>query len=328
MSAVIGCRKLDDSVLYYRDVIGLSASPEFQWSGADFERHWHLPRGSSARVVRMRGVDDVGQILLLEFDAAERDDVRDLRTRTWFGLYNLNFYTPDIESATAQMAALGFPSWTEPVHHEISAAAGAPTEVLIEGPDGVLINLVQLPSARGSAAGDLSELVAPLRTRTGFTAVCTSAHRVKDLEAALAFHRSVLGLETLIDATLSKPETNRLLNLPIRARTHSMFLWSGHPLGKVVLSNPLNYSLPNLVSRAEAPNIGYLAMSFEVSELDAGIASATVYSRPSVIDIPGLGRRMACVVRCPGSGALIELVEAAEAQAARSKNSNSTSSGP
>lgn len=311
MSAVIGCRKLEDSVGYYRDVIGLYPSRESQWAGADFERHWHVPRGSSARAVRMRGVDDVGQILLLQFNAAEREAVRDLGTRTWYGLYNLNFYTPDIASATAEMAALGFPAWTEPVHHEISASAGAPTEVLIEGPDGVLINLVQLPTTPGSAAGDLVEIVAPLRTRTGFTAVCTSAHRVKDFDAALAFHRSVLGLETLIDATLNKPETNRLLNLPVGARTHSMFLWSGHPLGKVVLSNPLNYSLPDLVPLAEAPNIGYLAMSFELSELEAGIASAAVYSEPSVIDIPGLGRRTACVVRCPGSGALIELVEAA-----------------
>jgi hypothetical protein len=51
-------------------------------------------------------------------------------------------------------------------------------------------------------------------------------------------------------------------------------------------------------------------MSFEVNALEAGIASAAVYSKPSLIDIPGLGRRTACVVRCPGSGALIELVEA------------------
>jgi catechol 2,3-dioxygenase-like lactoylglutathione lyase family enzyme len=310
-TAVVSCRNIDDSVRFYRDVIGLEAGAELVWAGAVFERHWHLQRGSEARAARMRGLDSVGQILLLEFDSQQREQVREASTRTWYGLYNLNFYTPDIAAATKEMAMLGYPSWTEPVHHEISASAGAPTEVLIEGPDGVLINLVQLPAERGSAAGDLAELVAPLRTRNGFTAVCTSAHRVKDLEAALDFHQKALGLETLIDAFLSRPETNRLLNLPVHARTHSMFLWSGHPLGKVVLSNPVNYTLPDLVDRAVAPNIGYLAMSFEVDDLQKAITLATVYSEPEIIDIPGIGPRDACIVRCPGSGALLELVDSA-----------------
>ena len=307
-TAIVGCRSLEESLRFYRDVIGLTASPEVEWSGAAFERHWHLPRGSSARAVRLRGVDGVGQILLLEFNAAERGQVRDIRTRTWYGLYNLNFYTLDIAASTADLAALGYPSWTEPVHHEISASAGSPTEVLIEGPDGVLINLVQLPAERGSAAGDLAELVEPHRTHTGFTAVCTSAHRVKDLNAALEFHQRVLGLEKLIDAVLSKPETNRLLNLPEGARTHSIFVWSGHPLGKVVLSNPMNYSLPDLVARAAAPNIGYLAMSFELDDLDVATSVADVYSEPDMLDIPGMGSRMACIVHAPGSGALLQLV--------------------
>jgi catechol 2,3-dioxygenase-like lactoylglutathione lyase family enzyme len=308
-TAIIGCDRLERSVAFYRDVIGLAASPESEWAGPAFERHWNLPRGANARAVRLKGSDDVGQVLLLEFDSPQRRPVRQESTRTWFGLYNLNFYTTDIFASVRELAALGFESWTDPVHHEISASAGSPTEVFVEGPDGVLINLVQLPKEPGTSAGDLAALVDPLRTATGYTAVCTSAHRVKDLDAAMGFHRGVLGLDVLIDATLSRPETNRLLGLPAHANTHSVFLWSGHPFGKVVLSTPLNYDQRDLVPDAVAPNIGYLAMSFELPDLSAALEAAPIYSEPSEVQIPALGARLAAMVRIPGSGALAQLVE-------------------
>jgi hypothetical protein len=62
------------------------------------------------------------------------------------------------------------------------------------------------------------------------------------------------------------------------------------------------------------PNIGYLAQSFQVPDLDEAARScatlgAKVFSGPAEMDLPGRGNCKAMIVRNPGSGALQELFE-------------------
>ena len=47
-TAIIGVENLDQSIGFYRDLIGLSVSDPFDWRGKDFEDIWHLPSGSHA----------------------------------------------------------------------------------------------------------------------------------------------------------------------------------------------------------------------------------------------------------------------------------------
>ena len=85
-----------------------------------------------------------------------------------------------------------------------------------------------------------------------------------------------------------------------------------HEYGKIALAVPLNYEVPNLVPDAVPPNIGYLAQSFQVADLDETSAAsaavgAEVFSGPMEIDLPGRGKCRSMIVRNPGSGALQEL---------------------
>ncbi len=314
--SICGVENLEHALGYYRDLVGLGVVDREPWSGKQFEDHWHLPAGSSARTA-LRGFGDspVRRVLLLEFDASHRLRVRPHSERAFYGLFNLNFYCYDIPAAVVELKERGYNVWSEPLTYNVSAQAGQPTEVLYDGPDCVIINLVQPAGGGGTAVGEMKAYLDTHGvTSPGFTEVATSSHRVKEREAALAFHRGVLGQEVFIDATLGSETSNQLWGLPDEARTRATFMRGAHPFGKVVLSQPLNYRPPDFVSRAVAPNIGYLAMVFPVSDVSAALRAADlepdgIVNPPTELTIPGVGKRAAAVIRAPGSGARYELIE-------------------
>ena len=101
---------------------------------------------------------------------------------------------------------------------------------------------------------------------------------------------------------------------PSTAKTRSVIVQGDHEYGKIALATPMNYEVPNLVPDAVPPNIGYLAQSFQVGDLDetaraCAAVGAEVFSAPMEIDLPGRGKCASMLVRNPGSGALQELFQ-------------------
>lgn len=314
--AVLGVSSLDRARAFYGDVIGLDASDPVTLAGPAFETHWALPSGSSAEAVMFAaGNSRVGRVLAIDFQAENRKTIPQPGDRSYRGLWNLNFYVDDIRGAAKDLQAQGYTFWSEPVGYEVSAKAGQPVEVLFDGLDGLAINLVELTGDETTAVGKLRKMVdAEGKTKTGFTAVATTSHSITDHDKAMAFYQQVLGLEVFIDDILDNPETNHFLGRPKGARTRATFVSSPHPFGKIALSHPLNYEVPNKGDLAAAPNIGYLAQGFLVPDLAAALKTceeigADLYSEPIEITLPGVGRRVAALVRNPGSGALMELIE-------------------
>jgi catechol 2,3-dioxygenase-like lactoylglutathione lyase family enzyme len=315
--AIVSAARLEDSLPFYRDALGLEAGPEERWAGPSFERHWHLPPGSSARAILLGfpgGRERPrGRILLLEFDAGGRAQVRERRERAFVGLNNLNFYSFDIRQSVRQLRELGYEFWTDPVGYRVGEREGQATEALFEAPDGMIANLVEPAGGGDTLVGQVRGVLDERgSTPTGFTEVTTSAHTVRDMEEALRFFVGVLGFEIWHDTLYDMPEANRLLTLPDDARSRIVFVRGDDLFGKVALMQPLNYDVPELAARAVAPNIGYLAMSFECADLadaeracrDAGVVT---YSEREPLEIPGLGTREALLVRTPGSDALVQL---------------------
>ncbi len=315
--AVIGVADLDASLRFYRDIIGLKPHPAVTWSGPDFERHWRLPPGASAQAVfcELPGVD-VGRVLLLAFNAATRKPIRPLDAHMAFGLGNLNFYTDRIVEDSKRLAALGYRFWSDPIHYTLSGSTGAPTEVVFDGPDTVFINLVELTS--GDPTTRIGQMRAYVethgRTPTGFTPVVTTSHCVRSMSKAVAFYEQVLKMGVLIDVVMDRPEQNKFQGLPEKAKTGVKFMQGNHMFGKVALIYPINYPCMDLVPQAVAPNIGYIAQTFVVKDLSAAKTAsdslkAEVFSSPTELEVPGLGRVAAMIVRNPGSGALQQIVQ-------------------
>jgi len=315
--AVVGVKDMETSLAFYRDMIGLQEAGGGTWSGEAFESFWHLPDGSAAETVLLKDRDTpIGRILLVEFDAAEREEIRKNGTPRGYGLVNLNFYTPKIAEDAHMFADAGFELWSDPTFYDVSSATGSPTELIFEGPDTVAINLVELSTTdEETRIGQMAAYVRELGFNDkGFTAVVTSAHTCRDIDKAVAFYKDVLKMDVLIDEIFDRPVTNHFLRLPEEARTKVKFMQGAHMFGKIALSEPLNYDCDDFTPRAHAPNIGYIAQVFEVTDMAPAVAACEaldveVYSKPQAVDWPGLGPKPSMIVRNPGSGALQAIVE-------------------
>jgi catechol 2,3-dioxygenase-like lactoylglutathione lyase family enzyme len=317
-AVVIGARNLDASLKFYAGTLGLEVAESRTWQGPEFERYWHLPAGSKARCAFLEhGADPVGRIQLMEFDAPIRKLVRPPEIRRATGLFNLNIYASDMAKDYEKLRSQGFNFWSEPARNNFGPAVGETLEGAFDGPDGVVINLIQLLSDDPKTViGHIVKFIAEYgRTPTGFTSVVTTAHGVLDMDKALAFYYGPLHMTLFIESVLKGAVTNRALCLPEHCETRSVIVQGAHEYGKIALATPMNYEVPNLVPDAVPPNVGYLAQSFQVADLDEAASAcaavgAEVFSTPMDIDLPGRGRCASMIVRNPGSGALQELFQA------------------
>jgi catechol 2,3-dioxygenase-like lactoylglutathione lyase family enzyme len=316
-AVVIGVENLDISLAFYEKTLGLEISDARTWQGPDFERYWNVPAGTTARCVFLKhGADPVGRIQLMEFDAPNRKRVRSPEIRRATGLFNLNIYSSDLMRDYEQLKSQGYNFWSEPARNNFGPVVGVTLEVGFDAPDGVAINLIQLLTEDPKTV--IGQILAFIdeygRTPTGYTSVVTTAHSVDDMEKALAFYYGPLKMSLFMESVLEGAETNRYLCLPEDSRTQSILVQGSHEYGKIALATPLNYDVSSLVPDAIPPNIGYLAQSFQVSDIEEAVSAcaavdAEVFTAPMEIDLPGRGKCKSMLVRNPGSGALQELFQ-------------------
>lgn len=317
-AAVISVWSLEESLSFYRDQLGMEVLGEAaSGGGGDFADFWGVSGTASRSALLGASPDPVGRLLLVEFEAPGRKQIRDDDIHRAYGLFNLNFYSSDIERDSALFKERGFHFWSDPVRHDFAADVGQPIEVIFDGPDGVAINLVEL--ATQDPATRIGQMRAYVdghgRTAKGFTPVVTTSHVARNLDEAARFYINVLDCGVLIDEELSSPESNRFLRLAPESRTRVKFIQGNHMFGKIALSEPVNYDCASLVETAVAPNVGYLAQDFLVPDVGAAVvlaerAGASIVRFPMQVSVPGLGSVTSAMVRNPGSGALQTLTEA------------------
>jgi catechol 2,3-dioxygenase-like lactoylglutathione lyase family enzyme len=316
-AVVIGVENLDASLKFYAETVGLNVAETLTWKGPEFESYWHVPAGTTARCAFLEhGADPVGRIQLMEFDAPDRQLVRAPDIRRATGLFNLNLYTDNMERDYANLKSQGFNFWSVPARNNFGPAVGETLEAAFDGPDGVVINMIELiGDDPNTIIGHIIKFIAEYgRTSTGFTSVVTTAHSVFDMEKALAFYYGPLHMTLFIESVLEGAETNRALCLSEDSRTRSVIVQGDHEYGKIALAVPLNYEVPDLTPAAVPPNIGYLGQSFQVGNIEESASAcaavgAEVFSAPTEIDLPGRGKCASMIVRNPGSGALQELFQ-------------------
>ncbi len=314
---VIGVESLAKSLDFYAGTLGLEVTESRVWQGRDFEQYWQLPSGASAQCAFLaHGADPVGRIQLMEFSEPERKLVREPEIRRATGLFNLNIYASDMARDYEQLKSQGFNFWSEPAHNNFGPAVGETLEAAFDGPDGVVINLIQLLSDDPKTViGHIIEFIGEYgRTPKGYTSVVTTAHGVRDMEKAVEFYYGPLNMTLFIESVLEGPETNRALCLPEHCRTQSVIVQGSHEYGKIALATPMNYEVPDLTPVAVPPNIGYLAQSFAVDDIDMAAKAcaalgAEVFAGPMQLALPGRGDCRSIIVRNPGSGALQELFQ-------------------
>ena len=132
-AATIGAEDLDRSIALYTDTIGFDVIARERMSGAAFEAHWSVPTGSAADVAVLADRCEIGRIVLMQWDAPDRQLIRDSDAQLVYGFINLNFYSNDIHAHTRRIEEAGYRPWTEPVEHHMGWDIGEPIEVMIDG---------------------------------------------------------------------------------------------------------------------------------------------------------------------------------------------------
>lgn len=307
--AVIGVENMAESLGFYRGIVGMDVVGSDTLRGLRFAGHWRTPPETRATAVLLQARDiAVGRILLVDFFDPRRERIRARRERRMVGLKALDFCVRDIAAVYRDLSAKGYEFWWPPRRQDSDDGMGRRTAALLEGPDGVILHLMQLHAdAADSCIGRLrASFMSGGATPTGFSPVAASAHGVRAHDRAVRFFGELLGMATVADETLGAADE----------RTQWTLLQGAHAFGMVSLAQPLNYRAEDLTPFAVAPNVGYLAQAFEVPDLDearrhCGDLAVEIYSPPDELMLPGLGPILSMLVRDPGSGALQQLYQTA-----------------
>ena len=316
-AAVISVESLDRSTAFYRDLLGFDVLDSGRLAGAAFTTHWSLPSGVTARAALLADRScTVGRLLLIEFETSGREPIRNVPGQCFFGLVNLNVYVDDIHRLTRELQSAGCEPWSEPVIHDMGAI-GTPVEVMIDAPDTLIINLIELHVKDPSSRINLTtSWIADHGgyNRCGATAVATSQHCVRDYAGAMAFNTRVLGMSVRNDTVLKGEAMEHFMRYPPGAQTRDTYLQGNHVFGKIAVNHPLNFACVDVAARGRAPHVGYLAQCFVVADLAAALAAAAdlgchPFTPPVSLVLPGLGRVEAALLQNPGSGALHEVIQ-------------------
>jgi catechol 2,3-dioxygenase-like lactoylglutathione lyase family enzyme len=188
----VNCSDLERSLAFYRDRLGLTASthtrPESPQDGAAFRldrAQWdawilHDARGFGAGLV----VD------LLEWQVprptGSPNGAADL------GFNRIGFYVPELDELYARLEADGVRGHGGPPHTTAVEGRAPVRTVVVDDPDGMLVELVEVgvDRAGATAAGGRGEP----GCRVGFVAI-----GVSDLARSKAFYTEVLGFRPMFD---------------------------------------------------------------------------------------------------------------------------------
>jgi catechol 2,3-dioxygenase-like lactoylglutathione lyase family enzyme len=179
----------------------------------------------------------------------------------------VDFMVPDFDKAVAALAVRGFKLAGPPAKYS-TPADGRFTEGHIEGPDGVVCALLKMHDT------PLSKYVTV--TDRSFSEVLGVSAPVSDRDAALAFYRDALKLETVLSYEIADESFHRLLG----SKEKTLLRGANFGLGaKAPMIGVIHYGLPpsafkSLRDRSVLPHRGLQAVRLSVSSVDRVVKAA------------------------------------------------------
>ena len=150
----ISVTDLDRSIAFYRDVLGYRVNMRAPVERPEFQRYMHVEAGTTGEMAMLHTGDSptVGMIELLQWDPPVENPTPPKRA----GDPGVCMIVVEVRDATLEdvrerMAAQGVEPWSDIV--EIPLEGYPPFRgMVIEDPDGVLIELIQLPTLEEARA--------------------------------------------------------------------------------------------------------------------------------------------------------------------------------
>lgn len=145
---------LDRSLEFYRDLLGMRVTLEATIADEAHERYLRLPTGTVGRAAVLQLGPPVGAVEIVEWEVpGTTGTAPDVARPPQIGSFVLAFEVSDepLDDMVARLRDAGVTVWGEPEASEIDDY-GTIRAVVVEDPDGMLVELLELPSREAIAA--------------------------------------------------------------------------------------------------------------------------------------------------------------------------------
>lgn len=258
----------------------------------------------------------IGFVRLVKLAGAEpQTDVRpDDQCWDSGGIFDLNVRVLDVQRQAERLRALHWHGASPPIAWDFGPALKV-KEWLVRGPDNVRLALIERVAPPLQGFEHLRE----------FSQVFNSSQIVRDIDAALAFYRDVLGFQTVMHYERPGfPPGANLFGIPPGVSDRiGLNLYIVHPQGRTegsieLVANPGAQGL-DLAADARPPNFGMAGLRFPVRGIAALAAHAAASGVTPAVPLTTLtlapwGEVRLLALRAP-DGAWLEFVEPVEAPA-------------
>lgn len=194
------------AIALYRDGLGFQVVSESVWPAQPWRQVWKLPTGPDLQVVELGKPRAHGGGIRI-VSVPELPVVYGERLPNQPGPYAWDFYVRDMQACVQRIKDLGWAFRSEPQKYPLFGQDFEVTEVMLEGPQGLLHALVEyIPGQHRCVLGiddseDASEMIALVVV-------------VDSIDAPRAAMIEGLGADVAMDETFTGPEIERLLDLP------------------------------------------------------------------------------------------------------------------
>lgn len=308
--AVVSVHELDRSAAFFRELGGY----ETRWQGpldADEIDAWGLPAGASgeALVLAPTGYER-GLVRLLRFDDAGPKEPMRPGSRAWdTGCYfSLMLRMKDMAAIYKDAIRLGW--WTETPITYLEFGESKLNVVIFRGPDGLQVQgYERLSPPLPTTIPDFERLTGPFNVM----------QMVRDRDAAYRFFTEVLGFDTfyLGEPYRAPTPTPMPLGIPVNLTTEVAYragIVYPRPgeFGRMEMIEIMDLDGFDYADRCRAPNLGVLAVRFEVEDVAAArervVARGAEAGPARSFELPPYGHVTLFDMSTP-DGALVQLYE-------------------
>ena len=278
-------------------------------SGQDQARFWGLKKENEIEEVllRNRGRGE-GYLRLVKFHSVEQRQIRS-SGRTWDtgGIFNVNTRVKDIKGKFLEMQKHGWNAYSDPLNFEFGRFKVG--EVLVKGPDGVVVALIQRYSPPLEGYPNLRH----------WSHFFNSTQIVRDIDKSHEFYTGKLGFQVyLYSDGSSKKDGPNVLGMPQNlAGDINRRVYIVHPkknnFGSIELLQFEGADGDDFSKHAKPPNLGILMLRFPVVGL--ALYAKQIQEKGVVLEVPiteivlePYGKVRIFAVRSP-DGAWIEFFE-------------------
>lgn len=268
--AVVSVTDIDNSARFFREI----GDYENKWRGpleAAEIAAWGLPDDASGEALLLGPAgQDSGLVRLVRFDNAGRREPMRPGSRAWDTgcYYSMMVRMKNMQAVYDDAVAMGW--WSETPITDLTFGESVLKVIVLRGPDGVQVQAYErLSPPLPDAIPEFERITRPFNMM----------QMVRDRDASYAFYTNLLGFATFYkgDPYIAETPTPMPLGIPVNLTTRIPYL-AGivYPVpgefGRMETIEIRGLEGRDYAGRCHAPNLGILAVRFEVEESEAARA--------------------------------------------------------